>query len=327
MKYILTSLLSLFLFTACSSKKYYEPEDVSSNIELNKESMSSSISSMNKIGGTLNNKQVITKNGISSYELPEGFDFLNITEDGRIIATNYIDKILIGKEERVVKDVVVAASLKNEKLALVYSSNTIELLDINTSKTLFKEYLPLSLANDTRITNPYFMGNLILFPTLNGKVIIVSSSNNESIKNISVDPDNEFNNIISLNVIESTQTLIVASPNKIVSISPKEILSKDYEIRDIIVNKENIYLATIDGQIIKLTANLDQVAKKKYKYAKIHALAFTDSLYAVESQGYLINIKDDFAEDTIYNFGFDNEERMIAIGNKVYFGSKYITLP
>lgn len=327
MKYILTSLLSLFLFTACSSKKYYEPEDVSSNIELNKESMSSSISSMNKIGGTLNNKQVITKNGISSYELPEGFDFLNVTEDGRIIATNYIDKILIGKEERVVKDVVVAASLKNEKLALVYSSNTIELLDINTSKTLFKEYLPLSLANDTRITNPYFMGNLILFPTLNGKVIIVSSSNNESIKNISVDPDNEFNNIISLNVIESTQTLIVASPNKIVSISPKEILSKDYEIRDIIVNKENIYLATIDGQIIKLTANLDQVAKKKYKYAKIHALAFTDSLYAVESQGYLINIKDDFAEDTIYNFGFDNEERMIAIGNKVYFGSKYITLP
>ncbi|MBP6713594.1 MAG: hypothetical protein KBA17_01350 [Aliarcobacter sp.] len=327
MKYILTSLLSLFLFTACSGKKYYEPEDVSSNIELNKESMSSSISSMNKIGGTLNNKQVITKNGISSYELPEGFDFLNITEDGRIIATNYIDKILIGKEERVVKDVVVAASLKNEKLALVYSSNTIELLDINTSKTLFKEYLPLSLANDTRITNPYFMGNLILFPTLNGKVIIVSSSNNESIKNISVDPDNEFNNIISLNVIESTQTLIVASPNKIVSISPKEILSKDYEIRDIIVNKENIYLATIDGQIIKLTANLDQVAKKKYKYAKIHALAFTDSLYAVESQGYLINIKDDFAEDTIYNFGFDNEERMIAIGNKVYFGSKYITLP
>ena len=327
MKYILTSLLSLFLFTACSGKKYYEPEDVSSNIELNKESMSSSISSMNKIGGTLNNKQVITKNGISSYELPEGFNFLNITEDGRIIATNYIDKILIGKEERVVKDVVVAASLKNEKLALVYSSNTIELLDINTSKTLFKEYLPLSLANDTRITNPYFMGNLILFPTLNGKVIIVSSSNNESIKNISVDPDNEFNNIISLNVIESTQTLIVASPNKIVSISPKEILSKDYEIRDIIVNKENIYLATIDGQIIKLTANLDQVAKKKYKYAKMHALAFTDSLYAVESQGYLINIKDDFAEDTIYNFGFDNEERMIAIGNKVYFGSKYITLP
>lgn len=327
MKYLLISLSALFLFTACSSKKYYEPENVSSNIELNKESMNSSIESMNKIGATLQNKQIITRDGISSFELPEGFDFLNVTADGKILATNYIDKILIGNNELVVKDVVVAASLKDGKLALVYSNNTIELMDVNTSKTLFKEYLPISLANDTRITNPYFMGNLILFPTLNGKVIIVSGTTNESVKNISVDPDNEFNNIISLNVIESTQTLIVASPNKIVSISPTEVLAKDYEVRDILVNEDDIYLATIDGQIIKLSSNLNEIKSKKYKYAKIHALAFTDSLYAVESQGYLINIDKDFNEETIYDFSFDNEERMISIGNKIYFDSKYITLP
>lgn len=327
MKYFIISLSALFLFTACSSKKYYEPENVSSNIELNKESMSGSIESMNKIGATLDNKKIITKNGISSFELPEGFDFLNETEDGKIIATNYIDKILIGNEEKILKDVVVAASIKDNKLAVVYSNNTIELIDLNSMKTLFKEYLQISSANDTRITNPYFMGNLILFPTLNGKVIIVSSLTNESIKNISVDPDNEFNNIISLNVIESSQTLIVASPNKIVSISPKEVLSKEFEVRDIIVNKEDIYLATIDGQVIKLTPDLNVVSSKKYKYAKIHALAFTETLYAVESQGFLINIDKDFKEDIVYKFGFDNEERMISIGNKIYFDSKYITLP
>ncbi|MDD2894821.1 MAG: hypothetical protein PHG81_02260 [Aliarcobacter sp.] len=327
MKYLLISLSAIFLFTACSGKKYFEPEDVSSNIELNKESMSSSIESMNKIGATLENKQIITDKGILSFELPENFEFLNVSADGKIIATNYINKILIGNEERVVKDVVVAASLKDNKLALVYSNNTIELIDIKTNKTLFKEYLPISLANDTRITNPYFMGGLILFPTLNGKVVIVSASTNESIKNISVDPDSEFNNIISLNVVESTQTLIVASPNKVVSISPKEIIAKSYEVRDIIVKNNDVYLATIDGQIIKLTPSLAEVAKKKYKYAKIHALAFSDSLYAVESQGYLINLNQDFTDDKIYKFSFDNEERMIAIGNKIYYGSKYITLP
>ncbi|MCG3715228.1 hypothetical protein L5F64_06550, partial [Aliarcobacter butzleri] len=64
-----------------------------------------------------------------------------------------------------------------------------------------------------------------------------------------------------------------------------------------------------------------------YKYAKIHALAFSDSLYAVESQGFLINIDENFDKDVIYDFSFDNEERMIAIGNKIYFGSDYITLP
>lgn len=327
MKYLLISLSAIFLFTACSGKKYFEPEDVSSNIELNKESMSSSIQSMNKIGATLENKKIITDKGISSFELPENFEFLNVSSDGKIIATNYINKILIGDEERVVKDVVVAASLKDNKLALVYSNNTIELIDVKTNKTLFKEYLPISLANDTRITNPYFMGGLILFPTLNGKVVIVSASTNESIKNISVDPDSEFNNIISLNVIESTQTLIVASPNKVVSISPKEIISKNYEVRDIIVKNNDVYLATIDGQIIKLTPSLVEVAKKKYKYAKIHALAFSNSLYAVESQGFLINLNQDLTDDKIYKFSFDNKERMIAIGNKVYYGSKYITLP
>lgn len=327
MKYLLISLSAIFLFTACSGKKYFEPQDVSSNIELNKESMSSSIESMNKIGATLENKQIITDKGISSFKLPENFEFLNVSADGKIIATNYINKILIGDEERVVKDVVVAASLKDNKLALVYSNNTIELIDIKINKTLYKEYLPISLANDTRITNPYFMGGLILFPTLNGKVIIVSASTNESIKNISVDPDSEFNNIISLNVVESTQTLIVASPNKVVSISPKEIIAKSYEVRDIIVKNNDVYLATIDGQIIKLTPSLAEVAKKKYKYAKIHALAFSDSLYAVESQGFLINLNQDFTDDKIYKFSFDNEERMIAIGNKIYYDSKYITLP
>jgi hypothetical protein len=327
MKYLLISLSAIFLFTACSGKKYFEPEDVSSNIELNKESMSSSITSMNKIGATLENKEIITSTGISSFKLPDNFDFLNVSADGKIIATNYIDKILIGNEERVVKDVVVAASLKDNKLALIYSNNTIELIDINTNKTLFKEYLPVSLANDTRITNPYFMGNLILFPTLNGKVIIVSAVTNESVRNISVDPDSQFNNIISLNVIESSQTLIVASPNKVVSISPKEILAKNYEVRDIIVNKDDVYLATIDGQIIKLTPSLVEVAKKKFKYAKIHALAYSNSLYAIESQGFLINLNQDFTDSKIYNFSFDNKERMIAIGNKVYYDSKYITLP
>ena len=327
MKYILISLSALFLLTACSSKKYFEPEDVSSNIELNKESMSSSILSMNKIGATLENNKIITSNGISSFTLPEGFEFINTSADGKIIATNYINKILIGNEERIVRDVVVAASLKDNKLALLYSNNTIELIDTITNKTLYKEYLQASLANDTRITNPHFMGNLVLFPTLNGKVIIVSTLTNESVRNISVDPDNQFNNIISLNVIESSQTLIVASPNKVVSISPKEILAKNYEVRDIIVNKEDIYLATIDGQIIKLTPNLVEVAKKKYKYAKINALAFTNSLYAVESQGFLINMNQNLTDDKIYKFSFDNEERMISIGNRIYFGNDYITLP
>ena len=327
MKYLLISLTALFLFTGCSNKKYFEPEDVNDELKVEKKDLSDTIKSMNRIGATLEDGTVITQYGVSKFKLPENFDFINLTNEGDVIATNNKDSVLIGKNEILVKNVVVAAALKDEKLALVYSDNSIELVDINTKKTLYKEYLQSSLANDSRITNPYFMGNLILFPTLNGKVIIVSSLNNESVKNIAVDPKGQFNNVIFLDVLKDSQTLITATPNKIVSISTKEILAKEYEIRDVIINGEFVYVATIDGQIIKLTSSLVEVAKKKYQYSKINALAYTDSLYAIESQGYIINIDEEFVRDEIYEFDFNNEDRLIVIDNKVYFDEDYITLP
>ena len=327
MKHFLILLATLFLVTGCGSKKYFEPENVKSTLKVEETNLSSSIKSMNRDGATLEDGTIITRDGISEFKLPENFNFLNVSNAGKILATNYKDTLLIGNEEFKLENIVVAASLKDNKLALVYSNNSIELLDVDTKKTLFKEYLTISLANDTRIANPHFMGNLVLFPTLNGKVIIASTKTNESVKNISVDLDNEFNNIIFLKVIEDKQTLIAATANKIVTISTKNILAKDYEIRDIITNGENIYIATIDGRLVKLNLALEEVASKKFKYSKIHALAFTSSLYAIESQEFIININNDFTKQKVYNFDFDNEERLIVIGNKIYTDSREITLP
>lgn len=327
MKHILLLLSVVFLFSACSTKKYYEPEDTRDDLKVKESDISSSIKSFNRIGATLEDNKFLTYQGESKESLPEGFVFLNVSKDGKIIATNYKNKLLIGQEEIEVKNPVIAASLKDTKLALLYSNNTIELYDTQANKTLFKEYNALSLANDTRVTNPHFLGGLVLFPTLNGKVIIVSLKSNDSVKNIAVDPKGQFNNIIFLGVIKDSQTLITATANKIVSISPKEILAKDYEIRDILVHDKDIYVATIDGTIMKMTPNLNVVAKKKYKYSKIHALAYTDSLYALESQGYLINIDKDLVSERVYEFDFDNEEKVFTNANKIYFEDKVVELP
>jgi len=327
MKQLFISIAILFLLTACESKKYFEPENVSDTLKVEESSLPSSIKSMNREGATLEDGTIITRDGVSKFKLPKDFQFLNVSNTGKVLATNYKDKLLIGNEELDIGNVVVAASLKDNKLALIYSNNSIELLDIDTKKTLFKEYMSISLANDTRIANPHFMGNLLLFPTLNGKVLIVSTKTNESVKNISVDLDSEFNNIIFLKVVQDKQTLIAATANKVVTISTKNIVSKDYEIRDIINNGESIYLATIDGRIIKLNLALEEIASKKYKYSKIYALTYTDSLYAIESQNFIINIDNDFTNDKIYHFDFDNEERLIVINNKVYTETRKITLP
>ena len=327
MKLLIFTILGVLILSGCSGKKYFEPEKTSSKLDVKIESLSSSIKSFNRTGATLEDGRYINNNGISKDSLPNGFEFLNITSKGEVIATNYIDSLLIGKDIIKTKDVVIAASLKDDLLALIYSNNTIELMNIKENKTLFKEYQEISLANDTRIINPYFMGNLILFPTLDGRVVIVSSQTFESVKNISVDPDGKFNNIVFLDIMDSLQTLIVASPNKIVSISTKEILAKDYELRDILVQGENIYIATIDGQIIKLSANLNEIASKKFKYAKIHSLAFSNNLYAIESQGYAIKLDETLNNVEIFTLDFNEEARLINLENRIYNDNFYITLP
>ncbi len=328
MKYILVPILTILLLSACSTKKYFEPKKVSDVFEAKETTNFSSIKSMNRFGATLENGKIITYDGISKFKLPKGFEFLSVSNSGKILATNYKDTLMVGNEKLTFKDIIIAASLKDDKLALVYSNNTIELLDFNTKKTLYKEHLSISLANDTRIVNPYFMGSLVLFPTLNGKVIIVSTKTNESIKTISVDPNGQFNNIIFLSVIKKNQTLILASPNKLVTVSSKTITSKDYELRDVLVHDEDVYIATIDGQIIKLNSQLEELTKEKFRYSKIHALAFSnDYLYAIESQGYIIKIDSDFIKSKVYKFKFDNEKKMIAIGNKIYLDERTITLP
>ena len=322
MKYLLVLISTLFVFTACSKKQYFEPEDTHSFGKSSK-SIDSSINSFNRDGATLKNGQFISSQGISNIKLPEGYEFININEN-KVLATNNKDKILVDGKEILINSVVVAATLKDDILAIVNSDNSIMAYDLRDDKVIFKEYLTKSLANDNRIAAPYFMSNLILFPTLDGKIIVVSSQNYKIIRNIIVDADGQFNNIIYLNVVNNT--LIAASSNKIISVGDGILNIKDYSLRDIISHDTDIYLATIDGQIIKTDISLNVMDRKKYKFAKFYALAFGDSLYALESQGYIVNIANDFKSDKIYDFSFNEEDKVIVFGDTIYIDDEYIKL-
>ncbi len=282
---------------------------------------------MNKEGASLENNQVITKNGLSSLKLPEGFDFVNMSKNGEVIATNYNNTLIIGSKRIPTKDAVIAASVEDDYLALLYYDNSIELRNLKTGEKFLREYSSVSLSNDTRVANPYFMKSLILFPTLDGKIIVVSKKTNKIVRTIIVDSKDKFNNIIFLNVLKGTQTLIAASPNHIVSIEAKDQTSKTYELRDIITHNKNIFIATLDGKIIKLSESLKELANKKFDYAKFHALTYSNGyLYAIEKQGYTIKLNDDLSVAKIYDFSFNNEKRLLAIDNKIY-NEDIITLP
>jgi len=323
MKHLLFLSSLIFILAGCAGKEFYEPEDTAGNYDTNKASLNGDITSMNKDGATLDSGEIITRRGVSKFKLPKGFNFLNISED-IVLSSNYKDTVLVGDKEIKVGGVVIAASLKENKLALLFSDNSIQLYDTDSDKILLKEYFTHSFVNDTRIANPYFMKNIILFPTLDGKVVIVSDANNKVIKNIVVDANGQFNNIIFLDVIDDT--LVAATANKVISVGDGVLNLKDYNIRDIISKDNNIYIATIDGQVIKTDISLNIMNRTKYKYAKIYALAYGTSLYALESQGYLINIADDFKSETIYDFSFDNEQKVIALDDTIYYDDEYIIL-
>ncbi len=323
MKHLLFLSALVFILAGCAGKEFYEAEDTVGDYDNNTSSLSGDIISMNKDGATLDSGEIITKRGVSKFKIPKGYSFLNISGDV-VISSNYKDKVLLDKKEIEVGGVVVAATLKENKLALLFSNNSIQLYDINTNKIVLKEYFIHSFVNDTRIANPFFMSNIILFPTLDGKIVVVSEANNQIIRNIVVDADGQFNNIIFLDVINDT--LVAATGNKVISVGDGVLNIKDYNIRDIITKDETIYIATVDGQIIKTDISLNIMDRRKYKYAKFYALAYGTSLYALESQGYLINIAEDFKSDTIYDFSFDNEEKVIALGDTIYYNNESIIL-
>lgn len=322
MKHLLLLAITLVFITGCSQRQYFEPEDTQ-DFHKSSKAISDEIIAFNRDGATLDNGSIITKEGVLEASLPEGYELINYS-NGKVISTNNKDSILVDDKEINIGSVVVAATLKDGLLALVHSDNAISLYDLKDNKTVFKEYLEKSYANDVRIANPHFMSNIVLFPTLNGKVTVVSLQNYKVVRNITVDADGRFNNIIFLKVVNDT--LVTATANKIISVGDGVLNIKDYEIRDVISHNNDIYIATIDGQIIKTDISLNVMNRNKYQFAKIYALAYGDSLYALESQGYLINIADDFKTDTIYDFSFDEEDKVIAIDDTIYFGSEYIKL-
>jgi len=319
------SVSFLLLFAGCSSKQYYEPKDTVS-LEQKTKNLASPIINLNNDGASLEDNSFISKKGIFK-GLQEGYRFLNYSEDTLIATDNNgslsIKDPLTENSFQFDKNII-SASKKDALLAFGSIDNSITLYDMQTQKTLFKEYLKHSSLNNVKIANPIFLDNIVLFPTLDGKVVIVDLNKKVIVKTINIDPKSDINNIIFLQEIDNS--LIAASSKKLFTFVDGKANIKDLDILQIIIKDEFIYVATLDGQVIKYNISLQQIASQKFKFAKINALAYGKYLYALESQDYLIEISDDFKNVKIYDFSFDEEEKIFAIENKLYFEDEYIEL-
>jgi len=323
MKYIFSVLSIALIFSACSTKQFYSPEETST-VEKTIVDIPSYIKEKNSAGATLDDNRYIDNFGISSSKLKEGFNFIN-NSNSDIISANKEGEVFINNTHHFkFRSNVIAASIKGDLMAIVFSNNSIALYDIKTKSFKFKQYQKVSYLNDIRIAMPLFLNSLVLFPTLDGKVVVVNQSSYIVAKTLNIDPDTEVNNIIMLKNIGDN--LLIASSNVVLSLSNGQAYKKKFFIQSYTLDDKYVYIATLDGRILKLSSTLDLIHSKKFKFAKFQTIAVkNENIYAIESQGFVVKVNSDFSKATVDEISFENDEKTFTNKNKIYFENKLIT--
>jgi ribosomal protein L27 len=258
----------------------------------------------------LADRTVLTHTGLVNVEINED-DRLISESDGWIISASVDGNLsLISQNDvSVVKHFnlnksVAGASVSGNDLAIIFADNEIALYDMETKNILFKEQGTKFVATDSRIVNPFFMRGLVLFPTLDGKVIFVNNAKKKRLRTVIVSSEDNFNNVIAFELIQNK--IIAATSYKILSMAKKEVRVK-YEIRNIIYDEDKIFIATKQGEVISLTPDLQVESKVKFPFAHFYAMVSNgDKLYVLEKEGYLIVLDKKSFDYTVHEVDFDD---------------------
>ena len=322
---ILAAVLCVAVLGGCSTKRqYFEPTDVQ-NEKISETRLPSSIATASLNGAVLKNGMVITKSGLLAPEikLPKGSTLLNygdgkfISSDlnGNLIVENSSNEILF---QRSFDQAVVSAALEGDKLAALTASNVIYLIDISTNEVLLEFESSNVYAQDSRVAAPLFMSSLVIFPTLDGKIMIVDKSQGRILRDVVVSSEQFFNNVISLNVVNDT--MIAATGKRIVSINPEKTVYFNGEIKDVVINGEHVYILLKDGKIVLSDLNLKKIKDAYFKFAIFSsATVYNGSLYIMEKTGYLIKTDLALENAKIYELSDEVESQIFAGAKEFYY--------
>ncbi len=310
----------VLLLGGCSSKEYYVPQDTAGTWNM-KGPLYAKIVDVTSDGAVLDNGKIMTSNAFLELTLTPKHRFISqnrdwiisSTSDGNLSlhsVTNTQDPIAFD-----LKKTVAAASVNDDILAVLFANNEMAIYSIATKKLLFKEQGNAPVAVDLRIVNPYFLKDLVLFLTLDGKIVIVNAKTKKVIRSMIVSSEPYFNNIVHFNV--SGNTLIAATPYKVFSLVANEMRAP-YEVRDMVFKDDIIYLCTKQGDIVSLTPSLQKIASQKFEFAHFLGLIVTDkAVYALEKEGYLIALDKDLSHFKVYDI--DLEEGLVYAAEKTFF--------
>ncbi len=326
MRYSLALLLVVVFLGGCSQKQYFDPDDTHGQVSSDDIVVDDYIKNY-KPGKLihLENGTIITKDSKQTRQIPQDQHIVNYS-DGVLFTANDNNLTMSDTNKTIeLSAKPLSVAKKGNILAIVLSNNSMVIYDIKQDEAVFKEKHEHSYINNKKVASPVFMNQTILFPTLDGKVSVVSLSQKKSLRNLIVATTGFVKNVIYLSV--QNNTLIAATNNNVLTFGNQSLNLKEYEVVNIIANKKSIYIATVDGQIIQLNHALEEQNATKYKFAKILTLAVGDKfIYALESQNYLIKLSKDFKTSKVYDIWFNEYEKTTYIDDKLYYDNRYLKL-
>jgi len=166
-----------------------------------------------------------------------------------------------------------------------------------------------------RIVNPYFMNGLVIFSTLDGKIIIVNTKLKKKLRTVIISSSDYFNNVIDFHIVDNK--IIAATDSKILSLTKKEIRQK-YEIRNIAYDEKVIYITTKQGEVIALTPDLQVLSKVKFPFAHFLGLiSRCEKLYTLDKEGYVITINKITFDYKVQELDFD--DGFVLTGDNLFY--------
>lgn len=312
--------VTTLIFSGCSTKEVYEPQVVVDDWD--KESgLDSDLIDRAYNVALLDDRKVLDKDGVSNVTIDEDKRLIS-ESDGWIISASIDGNVsLVAKDDTNVtkyidlKKTIAAASVKDNTLAVLFANNDMALYDLDSKELLLKEQGNRALAVDMKIVNPYFMNDLVIFSTLDGKIVIINATTKKRLRTVIVSSEEKFNNVIYFNILDNK--IIAATGTKVLSLAQKEIRQK-YEVRSIIDDGKTIFLATKQGDVVALTPELEVLNKTKLPFAHILGMiSVGDKVYLLEKEEYVIELDKKTFAYKVYESDFS--DGFVFVGDKVFY--------
>jgi hypothetical protein len=321
-KQIFFSTLFLLLLSACSTKEVYEPQVVGADWD-KYESVDSQLVAVASNVALDEDRRVLTKSKLLDVKVAESQRVVALSDkwvisaaiDGNLTLSSIEDKTL--QENIDLKKTIATANVKGDVLAVLFADNEIALYDIPSKTIFYREQGGKASVVDSRMVPPHFMNGLVLFLTLDGKVIIVNIELKKRLRTVIVSSEDNFNNIIYMGILDNK--IIAATPYKLLSMSRKDIRAK-YEIRDVVYDEKELFIATKQGEVISLTPDLQVNSKVKFPFAHfLGMISLGEKLYILEKEGYMIVLDKKSFEYSVHEVDID--DGFIFVGDKLFYVS------